>query len=117
MIMPIVNRVRALASTTFNAAGLHAVNYQLLKTLEDPAFYIRIVNLSKLPIDISYDTAANPNKVRHDYLMADESLAINFQANNQLPGKIANMARGTSIYIRGTPGAGSIVFTGYTSQP
>ena len=112
-----VNRVKAVRATAKDAATLDPVNYIVLKTLEAPIFYMRIVNASNTPVEISYDKTPNPGKIWHDYLMPEDKPGINFQANNEIPGHIANLAKGTVVYIRGTAGVGQIIFTGYTSQP
>jgi len=112
-----INRIRPLRATAKNSAALDPVNYVVLKTLEAPIFYLRIINASNEPVEISYDQTPDPNKIWHDYLMPEDSPGVNFQANNEIPGKIANMAKGTIIYVRGTAGIGEIIFTGYTSQP
>jgi len=83
-------------------------NWQLLKTLEKPAFLVRIINNTNNYIEVSQDGATIS-----DYIHYGGTLQLNGQANALKTFTCANWGAGTTFYIRGA-GNGRIYFAGYT---
>jgi len=106
----IINRIIPLVCTSVDAATLGPAVFVLLKTLEDPALYLKIVNDSDTAVSISYDGATI-----NDYLLAHGELVLNLQTNSIPRAYQANMAKNTSIYLQGIPGTGRITCTAYTT--
>ena len=109
------NFIGAITTARLNAALLTGgVAYDLLGTLTQPCFMVRIVNDSNLGVDIS----TIPPK-REDFVRAGTDDTLLFQANSQPSGKVALLRQGTKVYIRGTPvlgTAGFIYLVGYYQE-
>jgi hypothetical protein len=106
----IINRVVPLACTSVDAATLNPAVFIALKTLESPALYLKIINNSNTAVAISYN-----GTTVHDYLIAHDTLELNFQTNSIPRAKQANMAKNTTVYLQGDPGVGLIACTTYTT--
>ncbi len=106
----IINRVVPLACTSVDAATLNPAVFIALKTLESPALYLKIINNSNTAVAISYDGIT-----AHDYLISHDTLELNLQTNSIPRAKQANMAKNTTVYLQGEPGAGLIACTAYTT--
>ena len=115
--MTLTNNVYPIAAQSINATDILATNtwYPLNPVgLEAPCFYLKIVNGSNTSLGISYDGVT-----AHDYVEIGDSLQLNFQVNNQLPGNIANEGKYGVIYVATAVlplvPTGIIVLTGFTS--
>ncbi len=110
--MGIRNRISAIPRTQFDAANLVGGYLALGDPLPEAVSIIRIVNQSDADVGISYDGAT-----AHDFVLADTVLQIEFQANSQPNSNKALLARGTSVYVNGVAGTGTIYLIGYFSNP
>lgn len=106
----IINRIVPLVCTSVDAATLNPAVFIALKTLESPALYLKVVNNSNTAVIISYD-----GTTAHDYLIAHDTLELNFQTNSIPRAKQVNMAQNTIVYLKGNPGVGLITCTAYTT--
>lgn len=106
----IINRVVPLLCTSVDAATLDPVVFASLKTLEEPALYLKIVNDSDTAVSISYD-----GTTVHDYIMSHDNIVINAQTNSIPRAYQACFAKGITISLRGIPGVGRITCTAYTT--
>lgn len=106
------NYVLPIPLTSINSATFTGA-YQLLSGalgLTQPAFLIKILNNSNVPITISFDGVND-----HDFLPAGGISQLNFQTNAQPTNWAALLARGTKIYVKGGAGIGSIFLSGWYS--
>ena len=72
-------------------------------------FWIRIINLSNIALDISYDGVTV-----HDYIRADSDFFLMTQTNAQPNAFEALMAKGTIIYVSSAAaGIGRIILSAY----
>lgn len=106
-----ISRARALELETANTNILHAVNWtMLIDAIPAACFYIRFTNSSSNIVYISY----NPDIAIHDLVLPDNYIEIYFQNNASYSQKTNNLAKGTPVYIRGTPSGGLFAMSCYT---
>lgn len=102
--------VNPIEMMSFNATGL-TTSY---KSINSDGFYypcglIRIINDSNKNILVSYDGATD-----HDYVQDGAVLQLPFQSNLALNSGIAQMKKGTVVYIKSdAAGTGLIYLVGY----
>ena len=103
------NWVDAVEMIGLGSAAMLAA-YQPIDTagLEQPCFYVRIINASDEDVTISYDGVDD-----HDYLPAGQTLTLPLQSHSQPSNYVAQMKAGAKVYVKGTAGAGSIYIAGY----
>lgn len=103
------NVVQIATLATFSSASL-SVSYQAVNSGGLPAgcFLVRIINAASTAITISYDGTTD-----HEFVGANSFLELNLQSNSQPNGFIANMKKGTVVYVKGTAGAGTIAVAAY----
>jgi len=89
--------IDAVAWTVVSAAGLEA-----------PCFSLRITNTSGNVLFISFDGVND-----HDVLLNNDHLDLSFQTNSRPGNQVAQLAKGTVIYVRGTPAVGNIHVSGW----
>lgn len=81
--------------------------YQAFAVLPKACFFVRIINASNAQVVVSYD-GINDN----DVVLASGVLELNAQTNSQPNNFIANVAKGSIIYVKGA-GAGNVYLAGY----
>lgn len=103
------DRVNAIPLTNI-ASSTVSGTYQAINTsgLDHPCFLVRIINNSTQDVTISYDGTTD-----NDYLRTTESLPLNFQTNGRPSNNVANLPKGSKIYVKGTAGTGNIYVAGY----
>lgn len=112
--MAFKDKVKAVVAARVDAATLTGGGtYDVFNPggLVAACFYLRFVNDSNLTVEISYDGART-----HDIVLADSQHDINFQSNARPSNNVANMPKGTVVYILGDPDAqtaGYIYLIGY----
>lgn len=106
--MAIKNNVKAIPVQAFNAASL-LVNFQPITAgIPESVFLIRIVNLSNVFVDISYDGITN-----HDIVPANSTLQLDFKTSSLPSNPSAHLAKGSRIFVAGTAGVGFIYMSAY----
>jgi hypothetical protein len=110
--MSVKNIVLAIPLTSIDSATFTGV-YQPINPngLDRPCFLIRITNDSNVDVTISGNGTTD-----NDFIRAGETLQLNFQTNSQPGNYVANLAKGTIIYVKGSAGvgnSGSIYLAGY----
>ena len=105
--------IKPLLITSVDSSTLGLGAYSVINAdgLDGPCFMIRITNASSAPIIISYD-----GLVDHDVLVDDDVLQLDFQTNSRPGNKVAQMAKGTKIYVRGAAGQGFIYLSGWYQE-
>jgi len=103
------NKIKALTLASFDSSGLSGT-YQAINSggLANPCVILRIINDSNQDVTVSYDGSTN-----NDYVRSGESLILNGQSNSLPNSFVANFAKGTVVYVKGTSGTGSIYLAGY----
>jgi hypothetical protein len=108
--MSVNSVVKAVRLSGFDAAGLTG-GYDAINVggLSEACFLIRIINNTKIGVGISYDGVTT-----HDYILSEQVLDLNFQTNSQPSGRVALMAKGTTVYvIAPNPSVGFIWLAAY----
>ena len=105
------NFVKAIAMTTINATSFDG-SYKVINAtgLPNACSLIRITNASNRALLISYDGSTD-----HDYLADSGVLQLPFQSNSSPKGKVAQLAKGTKIYVKAASGTGLVYLSGYYS--
>ncbi len=103
------NVIQSATLATFNSASLTA-SYQAVNSSGLPAgcLLVRIVNAATTAITISYDGTTD-----HEFVGANSFVQLDLQSNSQPNGFVANMKKGTVIYVKGTAGVGTIGVSAY----
>lgn|SRR5574338_415207 len=109
--MAVRNTVMAIPYQTRAAASFNGAFQTLGSPLTEACFLIRIVNDTDVDVSISYD-----GTTPHDYVRTNETATLSFQNNAQPNNYIANLPKGTQVYVRGTAGNGNIYVVGYFQQ-
>jgi hypothetical protein len=110
------NAVKAIPVTTMDASTFDgAFNVVSATGLPEPCFMIRIINDSDTAVDVAYDYEPSIQVVIwHDHVRANSEATLYFQTNNQPGGKVAIMARATTVWLRGLQaGTGTVYIAGY----
>lgn len=81
--------------------------YQAFAALPQACCIVRIINASNAQVLVSFDGAND-----HDVVLAAGALQLNAQTNSQPNNFIANVAKGSLIYVKGA-GAGNVYLAGY----
>lgn len=105
-----VNSVKAIPMASFNTTAL-TTSYKVIDAagLDEACFLLRINNTSDTSILVSYDGTTD-----HDYVKTGEKLQVPFQINSNTASSVANMAKGTRVYVKGSgAGTGLIYLSGY----
>jgi len=107
--MAVKNTVLPISLSSFNSASLSGT-YQAINSggLEQPCFFLRIVNDSNVDITVSFD-GTNDN----EFIPAGQQFELNSQSNNRPSNHVANFGKGTTIWIKGNSGTGLIYLSGY----
>ena len=103
------NFVKMDSITSFNSSGLSGT-LQAINTsgFGGPAFLIRIVNDSTVPVAVSFDGVR-----AHDYVHKASTLELNLQTNSMPNGFVSCFKKGTKVYVSGTAGSGYIYLAVY----
>lgn len=104
--MAVKNSIQAIELTSIDSATFTGA-YQAINAsgLDNSCFMIRIINNSNRDITISYDGTND-----HDFVQDTLSLQVNFQTNAQPNTNIANIRKGTIVYVKGTAGGTGLVY-------
>lgn len=101
-ILPIPLTNIASSSVTGSYAAINASG------LPNAVCVVRITNASTKDVTISYDGSND-----HDYLVSGTVLLLFLQSNSQPNNFIANISKGTVVYVKGTGGTGNIYLAGW----
>jgi hypothetical protein len=104
--------VACLPLTSFDTAALNAT-FQPINTggLDAPCIFVRIINDSNVDVIISYDGV-----VANDYILTEEVVVLPYQAQADPITQFAGLRRGTTIYVKqspGGPGVGLVYLAAY----
>lgn len=102
--------VSALEMTTFAGTSL-TTGYQAINAggFEKPIIIFRLMNNTNKDLSISFDGAT-----ANDFVKAGEKFDLNLQANLTLNSGIAQMKKGTVVYIKSdAAGTGTAYLAGY----
>jgi hypothetical protein len=104
--------VHAIPMTSINSATFVGT-YKVIDPvgLPNECFLIRIVNDSDVDITVSYD-GTNP----HDYIPAGNNITLNLQTNARPANFIAQMKKGTKVWVKGSIGTGYVFLVGYYQE-
>lgn len=104
-----VNYVSPFLMEEFDTAGL-LVGYTAVNAggTEDSLIILRIINASNTTVIISYDGVTD-----HDILIMNTDVLYNLQSNSEPQNFVYRLKKGTTFYVRGTAGIGSIYFSGW----
>jgi hypothetical protein len=89
------NSIKALTATGFDVTDLTAA-FQPIFTLSQACIVLRFINESNIPVAISYD-GSHVN----DYIPANSTTQLKFEANLQPGGQAAVFPKGTVISALG----------------
>ena len=105
--------IKPLLIASINSTTLLIGTYAVVNTdgLDGPCFMIRMTNAASGTVFISYDGVND-----HDILLAGEVLQLDFQTNSRPGNKVAQLAKGTKVYLRGTAGTGFIYLSGWYQE-
>lgn len=111
--MPVKNSVSAIPLTSVSATTFDGMGYKPINPngLPHACFMFTISNGSSVSIFISYDGITN-----HDILSSGASVPYLLQSNAQPNTSIANLAKGTIVYVLGATGTGSVYLSGFYQQ-
>ena len=109
--MAFKDKISSIPLTSIDSATVSGT-YQAINSsgLDNPCFLIRIINDSSQDVTISYDGTTD-----NDYLRTTETLSLPFQTNARPSNFVANIPKGTKVYVKGTAGTGAIYLAGYYS--
>ena len=109
-----ITRVRGLEFSALPANTLDPVVWTpLWESIDEACFMIRITNASANTVFISFDSSAA--HIPNDIILPNGVFELYCQNNASYSEKSANIGKGTSIFVRGTPALiGFIAATGYT---
>ena len=105
--MPVKNIVKSVTLGSLASSGISST-YTAVITLSNACFMIRIINNSDEDVTVSYDGTHDA-----DFIPEMSSAQIQAQTNAQPTNSVANFAQGTTIYVKGTSGTGSVYVAGY----
>jgi len=107
--------IKPLLIASLDASTLQAVTYTAINAvangLDGPCFMIRITNASSSGVLVSYDGIND-----HDILLDGHILQLDFQTNSRPGNKVAQLAKGTKVYVRGAAGQGNIYLSGWYQE-
>lgn len=103
--MAIANTVAAIERADFNTNTLTGGYDLVYDGLPQAIFMLRIVNESNRDLSISYDGTTD-----NDFVLANSTTQLSFQTNSRPGNKIAQLPKGTDIYVKGTAGGTGFVY-------
>ena len=105
------NYVKVIPLTSRNSNTVGAV-YLAINTagLPEACSAIRISNMSDEDVLISFDGV-----IDHEFIESGAVIQLPFQSNSSPKGEVAQLHKGTKVYIKGTAGIGYIYLSGYYS--
>ena len=110
--MSVINSIKAVPLTSI-AASTFTGNYQAVNAsgFPNPICLIKVINNSNKDVTVSYDGTND-----HDFVPAGSASVLNLQASNQPNNKMANMAKGIVVWVKGAAGTGSVYVAAYFLQ-
>jgi hypothetical protein len=113
--MAVKDSVRAIPISGFNVAGLLPAAWQAITPaagIPESCFMVALRNYSDRLVEVSYD-GVNV----HDAVLPNSDAVINFQSNSRPSSQVAQLPRGTQVYVRGlAAGAGFFYLSGYFQE-
>ena len=102
--------VKPVALQTIDTSTLDAVLWTAIDAggIEGPCFYTRITNTCGNVLFVSYDGVT-----AHDVLLSNDCIDINLQINSRSGNHVAQLPKGTVVYLRGTPAIGFAYLSGW----
>lgn len=106
-----ITRAQAIEMLEFDLNDLDQLIWKpMTDSLEQSCFLLRFSNGGSTTVYISYDRGTTI----HDVVLPDNVVPIEFQNNASYSEKNNNMAKGTPIWICGTPNDANFYISGYT---
>ena len=107
--MSVINSIKAVPLASFDTTGLSS-SYQVINAggFPNPICLIKVINNSNKDITVSYDGIN-----AHDFVPTLSSSVLNLQASNQPNNLMANMAKGTQVWVKGAAGTGLVYLAAY----
>lgn len=103
------NNIQAITMTSINTNTLSGSFLPINSAgLPEPCVLIRIINDSDTDMTVSYDGTND-----HDYVRTGSTLELNLQTNSLPNGNVAQLARGTIVYVKAAAGTGLVYLAGY----
>lgn len=101
--------IKTIPMASFNSASLTS-SYQLVNTGGTPnaCFTLRITNAATTAVTFSFDGTTDA-----DSIASNQTATLEGQANAQPGANLALFALGTTVYVKGTAGTGTITLAGY----
>jgi hypothetical protein len=113
--MAVKDSVRAIPISGFNVAGLLPAAWQAITPaggIPESIFTIALRNYSDRLVEVSYDGVN-----MHDAVLPSSDSVINLQNSSRPNGQVAQLPRGTEVYVRGlAAGAGFFYLCGYFQE-
>ncbi len=108
--MAVKNSVNAIELFGLSSAVMDTDEYQSISDtgLPFPCFLVRIINNSDEDVTVSYDGVTD-----NDFIPQGTTLQLPLQTNSQPNNNIALIAKGTKVYLKGSPGSGDVYLAGY----
>lgn len=106
------NSIQAIPLTSLDTSTLSGDYIAINATgTTEPCVLIRVINDSDTDLTVSYDGSND-----HDYVRTGSVLDINLQTNSQPNSKVAQLSRGTVVYVKSAAGTGNVYLAGYYQQ-
>lgn len=103
------NIILPIPRTQINATSFNSTYLPInAGGLPEACSIIRLVNDTNRDVLISFNGVTG-----HEYLGAEESFILNFQANAGSSNDVAKLAKGTIIYVLAAAGTGLMFLSGY----
>lgn len=111
--MPVKNSIRPIPLTSVSATTFNGTDYMPINPggLPNACFYFTIINNSSGNVLVSYDGIT-----AHDFIPSASSAPYPIQTNSQPNTFIANLAKGTIVYVLGSVGTGDVYLSGFYQQ-
>lgn len=107
--MAVKNIVSFIPLTSVSATTFDGLTYMPINPggTPEPLFSYSIINDSSVDIFISYDGVTN-----HDFVQSGGTISSPLQYNALPNTYIANLAKGTVVYVIGSAGTGTVYLSG-----
>lgn len=108
--MPVKNSIAPIPLTSVSATTFDGTTYVPINPggVPQPLFLYTIINDSSSDLIVSYDGVT-----AHDFIAAGSTSVNPIQYNSQPNTYIANLARGTVIWVKGAMGTGEVYLSGF----
>lgn len=111
--MAVKNSIAAIPLTSIDSSTFDGTTYMAINPSGVPhaLFAFNIINDSSSDITVSYDGSTD-----NDFIPQGSTSSNPIQYNSQPNTYIANLAKGTIIWVKGSTGTGNVYLSGYYQQ-